>query len=121
MQKAKRLNTLEFDVCNIDPQIIVGRNLYTKYDTDSDAPLRRMFLDRNITTCTKNYEERITDVALSAKLDRNRSQRYRFIPKTGSCLIDGGDECKFQIYIDDPSFLRAEIEQCILSTWRFTS
>ena len=113
-------------ICNFESyecdQYVIGRNLYMEYGDESDPTYGMMFLDKSI---TKNHQERIT----SFKIDRTKllfheqylryNNGYRLVPKTGSCWIDAclkEPDCRFLIYIDDPSLLQAEIEQCISSS-----
>ena len=93
----------------------VGHNLFYDVKSDKFGPNpnpRRMFLDRNITSY---FEERIT-------VYPKHDQRFNDfdLPTTGSSLIDVfqnlGDTTWIYLYMDDPTLLLLEIEQCMAST-----
>ena len=80
-----------------------------------------IFLEKNI---NKNHQEKITFCNTDNSVQSDdpnygpgSKDICRNIPKKGSCLIDVGDNgdltWDFQLYMDDPTLLLQEIEQCM--------
>ena len=105
-------------------QGVFGQNLH--FDTNSDESHQMMFLDRNI---TKNHQERITSCTTRVVSDKYMKHMdiesgylgHDLVKCTsghmnGSCLIDGMFACQLKVYMDEPTLLQSEIEQCISST-----